>query len=263
MTPSSAVPHRPSGMVSDNQYFVEAITAERTGPESTVEFLVKWDGYPPEESTWEPRQNIHPDIIDEWLKDKLTLTQIDSIEDNHLAPPVHTNGKAPAPRPRRAIERYRWEDGKIRRVYTSTEADASKQNKNGARKPIERYRWENGDIGLVGSSISARQADQTVEKETKLANTPDSDDQQPTIDETVNIGNAVELPSTINTAEVLAPPSPTDYDSIPNVPTLFAAPGIEIEFDITQPPAGVDAAEWQEMLDAILSINDEVGKMVE
>jgi hypothetical protein len=38
-------------------YNVEKILAER-GEGDNVEFLVRWEGYPDERSTWEPRENF-------------------------------------------------------------------------------------------------------------------------------------------------------------------------------------------------------------
>ena len=39
-------------------YYVERIDNTRTLPNGTVEFLVKWEGWPEESSTWEPEDNL-------------------------------------------------------------------------------------------------------------------------------------------------------------------------------------------------------------
>jgi len=48
------------------QYVVERILAERRNGRSK-QYLVKWAGYPTEESSWEPRGNLHcPDLLAEF-----------------------------------------------------------------------------------------------------------------------------------------------------------------------------------------------------
>jgi hypothetical protein len=49
---------------------VEYVRDHKYGPGKTTEYLLKWKGYPVNESTWEPRSNILEDtLINEyWLK---------------------------------------------------------------------------------------------------------------------------------------------------------------------------------------------------
>ncbi|KAJ1372861.1 Chromobox protein 5 [Parelaphostrongylus tenuis] len=42
----------------DDVYVVESIINKRKNKEGRIEYLVKWQGFPLEESTWEPEENI-------------------------------------------------------------------------------------------------------------------------------------------------------------------------------------------------------------
>ena len=51
-----------------NFYAVDKILAVRGDTGSTKrEFLIRWQGYGPEDDQWEPRKHIHPDLIKEFL----------------------------------------------------------------------------------------------------------------------------------------------------------------------------------------------------
>ena len=53
----------------EEDYTVEAIVDERKVG-TRKEYLVKWDGYPAESNTWEPKENLDncKAIVDEWRK---------------------------------------------------------------------------------------------------------------------------------------------------------------------------------------------------
>ncbi|KAI0483982.1 hypothetical protein GGR56DRAFT_2881 [Xylariaceae sp. FL0804] len=55
----------------ENEYAVENVLAERRHPEKpdVVQYLIKWDRYPLEESTWEPVEHIE-DLLEEWERAK-------------------------------------------------------------------------------------------------------------------------------------------------------------------------------------------------
>ena len=55
----------------DGEYIVERILAERRNGRSK-QYLVKWTGYPVEESSWEPRKNLNcPDLLAEFEAQQL------------------------------------------------------------------------------------------------------------------------------------------------------------------------------------------------
>ena len=58
-------------------YVVERILAQR-GAANRRQYLVKWEGYPVEESSWEPRRNLNcPDRLAEF-----EAQQLDSDDDS-------------------------------------------------------------------------------------------------------------------------------------------------------------------------------------
>ncbi|KAK5949744.1 hypothetical protein OHC33_009133 [Knufia fluminis] len=65
----------------DDTYEIERILAEKTNDEGEHVYLVKWDGYPDEECTWEPADHFdHPEALQEWSDQKArgdTLDQYD------------------------------------------------------------------------------------------------------------------------------------------------------------------------------------------
>jgi hypothetical protein len=44
--------------MSENEYMVEKVLNKRVSADGAVEYLIKWDGYETEESTWEPKENL-------------------------------------------------------------------------------------------------------------------------------------------------------------------------------------------------------------
>ena len=67
-------------MVRKNLYEVEAIVGERVADNGRPRYLVKWEGYKPEESTWEPRSHIPSHIVREWNESKAQLDHLDLEE---------------------------------------------------------------------------------------------------------------------------------------------------------------------------------------
>jgi hypothetical protein len=64
-------PPEAADAAGDGQYIVERILAERKSGRSR-QYLVKWAGYPVEESSWEPRKNLNcPDRLAEFEAQQL------------------------------------------------------------------------------------------------------------------------------------------------------------------------------------------------
>ena len=54
----------------------EAVIEERPGQDGEPGYLVKWLGCPPEESTWEPYENLSTVLFTNWVIDGWELEQI-------------------------------------------------------------------------------------------------------------------------------------------------------------------------------------------
>lgn len=60
----------PPPIVTDpgfDQYKVERILSRRRKGRG-FQYLIKWDGYPEHEASWEPACNISPDLIEELMR---------------------------------------------------------------------------------------------------------------------------------------------------------------------------------------------------
>ena len=69
------------------EYEVEQIRNHRHfGRNKTLQYLVKWKGYPESDNTWEPARNIHaPDILKTYHR-KMPVTNIKATHSNHGCP---------------------------------------------------------------------------------------------------------------------------------------------------------------------------------
>ena len=54
----------------------QAVIEERPGQDGEPRYLVKWQGCPPEESTWEPYGNLSTVLFTNWVIDRWELEQI-------------------------------------------------------------------------------------------------------------------------------------------------------------------------------------------
>ena len=53
----------------EEEFVVEKILKHRTTKKGTIEYFLKWKGFPNEENTWEPAENLNcPDLIDAYKK---------------------------------------------------------------------------------------------------------------------------------------------------------------------------------------------------
>ena len=55
--------------MAEGEFFkVEKVLKKRITASGSIEYLLKWQGYPPSANTWEPPNNITPDLIEEFHK---------------------------------------------------------------------------------------------------------------------------------------------------------------------------------------------------
>ena len=74
-----------------DEWLVEKIIKHRRKPDGTYEFLTRWQGYSPEDDTWEPAKNFLQKVNIDWLKyckeNKVNFTVMQHLM--HLLPNTH------------------------------------------------------------------------------------------------------------------------------------------------------------------------------
>ncbi|ODM93282.1 Chromobox protein 5 [Orchesella cincta] len=55
---------------SDELYIVEKVLKKRRGAKGKPEYLLKWEGYPHSENTWEPKENVNHELILEFERER-------------------------------------------------------------------------------------------------------------------------------------------------------------------------------------------------
>merc|ERR1712183_738556 len=61
-----------SASEEEEEYVVEKLLKHRTTKKNTIEYFLKWKGFPSEENTWEPAENLNcPDLIEAYKKDQM------------------------------------------------------------------------------------------------------------------------------------------------------------------------------------------------
>ena len=63
-------------MIKDRKYFAEKVVAEKLGETGKTLYLVKWEGYPLEEATWEPRRNLTSVLMSAWRDEFAKRSQL-------------------------------------------------------------------------------------------------------------------------------------------------------------------------------------------
>ncbi|KAI5854082.1 hypothetical protein GGS23DRAFT_502072 [Durotheca rogersii] len=61
-----------SGEDQDKEWFVDDLYAERPHPNrpGEMQYLIRWDGFPMDQCTWEPAENLGPGLLLQWEKTK-------------------------------------------------------------------------------------------------------------------------------------------------------------------------------------------------
>ena len=77
-------PTRTVKQMEDNIFFIEAITGERLSHKGYPRFCVKYEGYPAEESTWEPRRNVSAVSVAQWRAQQAQLDELESDDDENM-----------------------------------------------------------------------------------------------------------------------------------------------------------------------------------
>ena len=72
---------RTRSMIKDRKYFAEKVVDEKLGETGKTLYLVKWEGYPLEEATWEPRRNLTSALMSAW-RDELAKTAQPKTDDS-------------------------------------------------------------------------------------------------------------------------------------------------------------------------------------
>ncbi|XP_039675793.1 chromo domain-containing protein cec-1-like [Perca fluviatilis] len=62
-----AAPPAASAVKEEEEYVVEKVL-DRRDVKGRVEFLLKWEGFSDEDNTWEPQENLDPDLITEYMQ---------------------------------------------------------------------------------------------------------------------------------------------------------------------------------------------------
>lgn len=79
-TNSTRYPGRSQAMISDRQFFVEAIIAQRYDNVGELEFLIVWAGYPLDECSWVRREDVSAASRADWLQEQ----RDSALRDNKL-----------------------------------------------------------------------------------------------------------------------------------------------------------------------------------
>ena len=87
-------PSRTKSMINHNRYYAEAIVGERLGGNGRSEYLVKWEGYPTDDATWEPRENVTAAMVLDWEDEKRELEELEKDDDDQMSLPNANNPSA-------------------------------------------------------------------------------------------------------------------------------------------------------------------------
>lgn len=130
---------------SDEEFVVEAILDKRKKG-GKVEYLIKWKGYPREESTWEPQENLNcPELLKEFEKNPTAAAgskrKAKPVEEELSGPEsVSSSESEEEPRKTRSLKKFKIEKPKEKKkeeppkksvLYSrKSAANASESEKN-------------------------------------------------------------------------------------------------------------------------------------
>ena len=73
------------------EYEVEKILAHRQyGRNQQMQYLVKWQGYPDSDNTWEPKENLHADELLQEYKTRSTHARMVKTKDYSRTTPLQS-----------------------------------------------------------------------------------------------------------------------------------------------------------------------------
>ena len=122
--------------LGEQVFAVEAITKKRI-KKSKVEYLVKWKGYSPRYSTWEPEENIlDPRLIQQFIMKEQTAKATETKPDTPptSSPPSNTN-TAPNKRGRKPKTDSQEKSKKEKNESSSSEEEEEEEEKEEETKP--------------------------------------------------------------------------------------------------------------------------------
>jgi hypothetical protein len=96
------------------------------GPNDKSEFLIKWEGYPEDQNTWELDENLPEDMVEEYLRE---IERVDEAEEDGA------EEEARAAKPAKVAKKARSNKQKIPGVDIAKVVDDSKSPGNEPARP--------------------------------------------------------------------------------------------------------------------------------
>ncbi|KAH7370875.1 hypothetical protein BKA65DRAFT_25624 [Rhexocercosporidium sp. MPI-PUGE-AT-0058] len=144
---------------SDTEFTVDRILAER-GPAKNKYYLISWEGYPEEESTWEPKDNVGLDTLEEWnerlerekngLDEPFDIARFEAL----LA---RLNAEKEDRHKRRVAKRRRIEKAKLETMEEKRRRHAVKTASDSSSEAIEENEVENAPGIKIRGATKRRQ----------------------------------------------------------------------------------------------------------
>ncbi|XP_057293747.1 chromobox protein homolog 1-like [Hydractinia symbiolongicarpus] len=95
----------------EEEYVVEKILKHRVTKKGKTEYYLKWKGFPSEENTWEPAENLNcPELIEQYHKDKVIEKDTKKKSNKNVADTQKTNGLDVEEKKKQSSKRKHAED---------------------------------------------------------------------------------------------------------------------------------------------------------